>query len=175
MIFSKVDKVFLIGVAISTLLPILSQGLVAQSLTLLKSTYGVGGGSAVLHGEGVMVSHTIGQSSPIQNGSFGSTHILQGFQHLLMPNSRENGINIAITISPNPSAGKFTLEWPDVVYEKVGISIFDLNGNKVFERKHTRNGRTSVFELLDLPDGVYLVQVSGEKTRPVSLSIILRQ
>lgn len=162
------------GVCVTFLL--LSFNLKAQQVLLVKSTIGVGGSTHALQGGSIMISHTIGQPSPVQHFKVGDTHLFQGFQHQYVKKEAELLSGPDLTISPNPTGGKVMLSWSgDMIHEMIEVTVFDLNGKVVMRKFTRREGVTSHIEIHDSPDGVYLLRVSGEKTKPVSNALMLRQ
>lgn len=65
----------------------------------------------------------------------------------------------SIFISPNPTAGLLTVEWPQAAtYET--FSLLDVNGREVFRRPVT--GQVFLQASLNLPSGTYLYRLQGK-------------
>lgn len=72
--------------------------------------------------------------------------------------------NSTCYIYPNPSNGKFNIQMSNI-NENVVVSIFDVKGNLVFSKEliSYNNNIQSDIHLIDLLDGVYILQVSNRK------------
>jgi hypothetical protein len=64
-------------------------------------------------------------------------------------------------IYPNPSNGLININGVGI-NEDVKISIFDINGRKVFEKETALNGSTSI-EAKELTTGFYILKIQGEE------------
>jgi hypothetical protein len=67
-----------------------------------------------------------------------------------------------LKIYPNPSPGNFVLLYPESMAYPVTMSILDLHGRLVHQRK-IDPGRTVYQEMFEMAAGTYLVQVSDQK------------
>jgi len=64
-------------------------------------------------------------------------------------------------IYPNPFSVKTTIEFPNPTHSNYTLSIFNISGNKVFQRPNQRSDKIE-FERGSLPGGVYLIEINGE-------------
>jgi len=67
-----------------------------------------------------------------------------------------------IKIFPNPVTNMATINFSNLSHSNYTLSIFNTSGNKVFEIQNIRSDKIE-FERGNLPGGVYLVEVRGEK------------
>ena len=65
-------------------------------------------------------------------------------------------------ISPNPFSTKTTIEFNNPNHSNYKLSVFSISGNKVFEMDNIKSDKIE-FEKDNLPKGVYLVELKGEK------------
>ena len=70
--------------------------------------------------------------------------------------------NPTMSIYPNPFTNKATIEFPNPSHSNYILSIFSISGNKVFEMQNIRSNKIE-FERGNLPGGVYIVELRGEK------------
>lgn len=70
--------------------------------------------------------------------------------------------NNFIHIYPNPFSIKTTIEFTNPNHSNCKLSIFNISGNKVFEMENITSDKIE-FERGDLPGGVYLIELKGEK------------
>ena len=67
-----------------------------------------------------------------------------------------------IKISPNPFNIKTTIKFPNPTHSNYKLSVFNISGNKVFEMDNIKTNKIE-FEKGNLPEGVYLIELKGEK------------
>ncbi|MCX6252115.1 MAG: T9SS type A sorting domain-containing protein [Bacteroidetes bacterium] len=83
------------------------------------------------------------------------------------------GNDFSITITPNPSQGKFTLNVAGIMHENVQITISDIHGRSVLNTNLKVTGSASQqIDLSDAPKGVYFINVRsavGLKTSKIVL------
>ncbi|MCU0408375.1 MAG: T9SS type A sorting domain-containing protein [Bacteroidales bacterium] len=82
------------------------------------------------------------------------------------------GTEESLVVYPNPSGGKFTLQFSNISASETEIAVFSQSGSKVFGTRTSRSG--SFNELIDLsgfPRGTYILRYSGSKERAVLLVI----
>jgi len=87
-----------------------------------------------------------------------------------MTATEENSDNTLLMLYPNPSNGKFSLEFSrDSQRETVSVDIYGIRGEKILTE--TLNGeRKHEFSLSDRPTGVYFIRViSGDKAETVKI------
>jgi hypothetical protein len=70
--------------------------------------------------------------------------------------------NNAFFIHPNPSEGKFYLEFPSPSNEPTEIMIMDLTGRRVYEEIAKMTGKTEI-DLSGQPKGMYFVRIKTEE------------
>ncbi|MCD4697835.1 MAG: T9SS type A sorting domain-containing protein [Bacteroidales bacterium] len=70
--------------------------------------------------------------------------------------------NYQIYISPNPFVSETTIKFPNPNHSNYKLSIFNISGNKVFEQDNIKSDKIE-FNKGNLPKGVYLIEVKGEK------------
>nr|NQU91202.1 T9SS type A sorting domain-containing protein [Bacteroidota bacterium] len=67
-----------------------------------------------------------------------------------------------INVYPNPFFSKATIEFPNPNHSNYTLSVFSISGNKVFERANIKSDIIE-FERGNLPKGIYLAELKGEK------------
>ncbi|MBC8486944.1 MAG: T9SS type A sorting domain-containing protein [Bacteroidetes bacterium] len=67
-----------------------------------------------------------------------------------------------LTIGPNPFSNKTTIEFPNPNHSNYKLSVFSISGNKVFEMDNIKSDKIE-FERGNLPEGIYLIELKGEK------------
>nr|NQU91203.1 T9SS type A sorting domain-containing protein [Bacteroidota bacterium] len=65
-------------------------------------------------------------------------------------------------IYPNPFSNKTNIEFPNPTHSSYTLSIFSISGIKVFEMDNIQSDKIE-FERGNLPEGVYLLELKGEK------------
>jgi hypothetical protein len=81
-----------------------------------------------------------------------------------------SGKEESLIVYPNPSGGRFTLQFTNIPAAETEIAVFSLSGTKIFGTRISRTGNFS--ELVDLsgfPAGTYILKYSGTKERTVRL------
>ncbi len=69
-------------------------------------------------------------------------------------------------IYPNPSAnGQFTLVWKTSSERNLNMKVWDLSGKLVVSQSENMNGQIWESKPLDLANGIYVVEVNGQKQR----------
>jgi len=63
-------------------------------------------------------------------------------------------------IYPNPANNQILIE-TNKIYEKAIISIFDINGHKIFEQKI--DGCKSIINIANFASGVYIIKICSNK------------
>ncbi|NCA79360.1 MAG: T9SS type A sorting domain-containing protein [Sphingobacteriia bacterium] len=66
------------------------------------------------------------------------------------------------TTHPNPFTNKATIKFHNPSHSNYNLSIFNLSGNKVFERDNIKSDKVEL-KRGNLPDGIYLIELKGEK------------
>ena len=76
------------------------------------------------------------------------------------------GINESISVNaniyPNPFSNKTTIKFPNLNHSNYTLSVFSISGYKVFEMDNIKSDKIE-FKRGNLPKGVYLIEVKGEK------------
>jgi hypothetical protein len=63
----------------------------------------------------------------------------------------------SISVSPNPTSGRFKLSWTDLTQDAVGVKIYSLAGKEVFGKDAIVNG--TEIDLSGIPAGMYVMHV----------------
>jgi Secretion system C-terminal sorting domain len=69
-----------------------------------------------------------------------------------------------ISISPNPSAGLFTIHFQDNIEAILYIKVSDVRGYSVYDKVINVNGNNTVLNLQNLANGIYYLKLSDNKT-----------
>jgi len=77
-------------------------------------------------------------------------------------NSTEFELFNSISIYPNPSNGLLNILF--LSNKKVNIEVFNSIGDKVFFEEKINTSNITTINLLDLPSGVYLMQITSEES-----------
>ncbi|MGE4346514.1 MAG: T9SS type A sorting domain-containing protein, partial [Flavobacteriaceae bacterium] len=88
--------------------------------------------------------------------------------------SSTDNFNVLNTkIYPNPNNGNFTVEFDSGIWEDATISVFDINGRKIFDQTYSNTGKTSQnISLNDVQAGVYIVKINGGTTSEIHKIIV---
>jgi plastocyanin len=79
----------------------------------------------------------------------------------------------AFNIYPNPSNGKFTLQYngsgssdgsSSANNQKYGLEIIDLNGEKIFELQDFNLANSNEIDISSIPEGLYFVRINDRKS-----------
>ncbi|MBC8490245.1 MAG: T9SS type A sorting domain-containing protein [Bacteroidetes bacterium] len=82
-----------------------------------------------------------------------TVNIATGINEILIEN---------INIYPNPFSNKTTIKFPNPNHSNYLLSVFSISGNKIFEMDNIQSDKIE-FERGNLPKGVYLIELKGEK------------
>lgn len=76
---------------------------------------------------------------------------------------QDASVNALVSVSPNPSAGQFTIQLNNYKASKATVMILDLNGRIVTQKvvSITGNNQTINFNISNYPQGLYLIKVIG--------------
>jgi hypothetical protein len=111
---------------------------------------------------GMMVTQTVGQQSPIGNSSNGF-YMGQGFQQSVWSNLVESNIGAVVStlVYPNPFVSSVVFQFSGPVGPKVMVSIFNIAGVVVYNQSSTVENGLLTINLSHLPSNPYLVQLSA--------------
>lgn len=78
-------------------------------------------------------------------------------------------------VYPNPTKGGFTVKWDEGEFEGtlVDIVVYDLLGQKVFEKQNTANMGRETVSLTGLPEGVYICKIFIDRRNIFTESLVL--
>jgi hypothetical protein len=88
-----------------------------------------------------------------------------------LSNADTDGSNENISIYPNPSTGKFTIELSEDITSD--IEIFNMLGSKIYSLKRENNNTRYEIDLTDQPAGIYMVNVTVNGER-ITKKVILQ-
>lgn len=72
-----------------------------------------------------------------------------------------------ISLSPNPTDGKFVISFPEhFTYDEAIVSVMDISGKTVASRQITSNEKAEM-DLSELPAGLYFVRITGKGFTPM--------
>ena len=78
-----------------------------------------------------------------------------------------------VALYPNPNNGKFTVQFDSGTNSKIGITIQDLRGRKIYEQTYSNSGLFSQeFELKEAQAGVYLVSITNGDKKMVKRMVV---
>lgn len=88
--------------------------------------------------------------------------------------SSTDNFNVLNTkIYPNPNNGNFTVEFDSGIWEDATISVFDINGRKIFDQTYSNAEKTSQnISLNDVQAGVYIVKINSGTTSEIHKIIV---
>ena len=103
--------------------------------------------------------------------SFDVTLIIEGLcgrdtivQTLGLSNTESIELASTIGVHPNPTNGKFSIQFPDqLVNQQVKINMIDVVGKSVLYLDDQRSSKNLSVDIAELPSGVYIVEISGEE------------
>lgn len=149
-----------------------------------SSTYTVTGGTGSFtyswtnsNGSEISTNQQLGPfSSAANSGSYTLTvtdeNGCTASQTISITGVGELGMNIAVTLNPNPNTGNFVLNIQGLAGERLSYQITDTQG-RIVTREDLGNAtgnRTKVMNLENIADGVYYVQiVAGQATATVKM------
>lgn len=132
----------------------------------LRQTLGVTGSSAIVDtgSKKYYLHQSIGQYSVINTFNIGTNSLRQGFIQPLNPSAIDAAnTKLTLTIYPNPFVSEVQIDFNEVIYEDVNVSLFDLHGRLVLVKQYPIVQNLSL-PLNTISSGGYLIQVlSGTK------------
>ena len=145
-----------------------------QSVVLKKATLSNAGTSFQADDGRLFISQTIGGSAPINHFQNQSIHLLQGFEYL--SNKSITSVEESLVeVFPNPSNGSINLLWDDMVEEVIDLTLLNIEGRTLDNKKIKREGMLAKADFDALPDGLYVLQVKGKETGLSLKRIVIRK
>ena len=130
-----------------------------------------GGGEAI--GSGGSASYTIGQIDYISAADSGGT-ITQGIQQpyeiLIVTGMDENGIDLTISVYPNPATDFVLLKMENNKLENFTYQLYDIQG-KILLNKKVESRKTSI-SMIDLAQAIYFIKVLKNNIEVKTFKII---
>jgi hypothetical protein len=124
-----------------------------------------------------MLSYTVAEMTMVQTFSSASNYLTQGFQQ---PEDLTTGINEPVVetggliIFPNPSNGRFTLNYYNFDNSQTQINLYDVLGQIVLSRdvSQTVGLNSQKFDISTYGQGMYFLELTttnskGEKTTTI--------
>ena len=138
---------------------VFQQHVLSQSNVLVRSTTGASGASKeITNGDQTyIIEQSIGQPSVIGTIYNGNYILRQGF---IQPDilakivDKSVPLNLQMRVYPNPFAQQITLDFNEVVKDKVDVEIFNILGSQVFKSSYQSNQQITV-KLDKLSSGEY--------------------
>ena len=111
---------------------------------------------------GMMVTQTVGQQSPI-GSSNNDFYMSQGFQQSVWSSLVESNIKVAVStlVYPNPFISTIFFQFSGPVGPRVRVSIFNVAGVVVYNQESTVENGLLTINLSHLPTNPYLVRLSA--------------
>ena len=92
------------------------------------------------------------------------------FEVLVLTGIKDIQDDPLINVSPNPSNGKFVIQWKKGTANAVDIEVYALTGKSIIEKDEVANG--SVIDLTTLPAGIYVMHIVLDGTRSMKRVVI---
>ena len=90
--------------------------------------------------------------------------------HIASVDIAESTAFSSISISPNPSTGKFIITNSDEQYKNVDMEIVNILGEIIFDKGYFKQHLSNEINLTNYPSGIYFVRIISEKnTRTLKL------
>jgi hypothetical protein len=67
--------------------------------------------------------------------------------------------DVSIVASPNPFSEKVNIKFGDLTENEIGISVFNLNGNRIYFSDEKMINETVEINLSNFPSGMYFVRL----------------
>lgn len=146
--------------------------LICFDLARAQESANSSGGDAV--GGGGSVAYSIGQvfyTSPTVSSGNLSEGVQQAFE-IFSVGLYESGLNLSMTIFPNPTSSNLTLQINDLNEDKLFYQVSDLQGRLMdVGQLITTNTQINV---TDFPSGTYLIHVLNQVNRKVQTFKIIK-
>ncbi|GIZ09080.1 hypothetical protein FUMI01_18070 [Flavobacterium sp. UMI-01] len=122
-------------------------------------------GSTTTLTDGMIICQTIGQQT-VSGTSKKGPIVLQGFQQynwskLIAGSSSTN--NITVKAFPNPFIKNVSFQFSTSIEEEISITIFDISGHLIFEKKKKPIDKIIQLDLESLPGAIFLIRLSNSE------------
>lgn len=119
-------------------------------------------GKSVEIANGMFVSHSIGQQSPIGNYKNSYT-VGQGFQQSTWKKFVDNNIstNISTITYPNPFVASINFQFSSPIKDFILVEVFDILGRLVFKDEKRASEMLLTIDLEQLPSSSYLTRLTA--------------
>ncbi|MCF8428020.1 MAG: PKD domain-containing protein, partial [Bacteroidia bacterium] len=72
-------------------------------------------------------------------------------------------VNLTYSMYPNPNDGNFSIEFKEILHEKMYVKVVDIYGKEVYSRVMSALGSKSLdFEISDLAEGTYMLMLQSD-------------
>lgn len=98
----------------------------------------------------------------------GNTVLTQGFQQtalIVVGTEETNFLEGEVNVFPNPTEGLISIDLKLPQYDPVEISLYDLSGKRVKFSSHQIQAGVIELSILDLPNGVYALEILNSNTQ----------
>jgi hypothetical protein len=111
---------------------------------------------------GMMVTQTVGQQSPIGNSN-NDFYMGQGFQQSVWIDLIESNIKVAVSTSvyPNPFVSNVSFQFSSAVGPQIRVSVFNVAGIVVYDQESTVENDLLTINLSHLPSSAYLIRLTA--------------
>lgn len=138
---------------------VFQQQVVSQSNLLVRSTTGASGASQAITngGQTYIIQQSVGQPSVIGTIDRGNYIFRQGFIQpdvLAKIMDKNVPLNLQMRVYPNPFVERITLDFNEMVKDKVDVEIFNILGSQVFKGSYQPDQQIHV-KLDKLSSGEY--------------------
>ncbi|MDR6845313.1 T9SS type A sorting domain-containing protein [Flavobacterium granuli] len=123
-------------------------------------------GTSVTLPNGMYVSQTVGQQSPIGTYSKDGTVYGQGFQQGLwgkyISSNNINSTNQITTLTyPNPFVSTINFQFSEPITDLISIRVFDISGRLILNQTQRTDSNLLTVDMSRLAESNYLVQLSA--------------
>ena len=100
-------------------------------------------------------------------------HIFYTVSETLLPLSQNSFTVEDVSIFPNPSKGKFSIQFGSSINTAIELNVFDIRGRVLLEKSYKTSGKFNQdLDLQHLASGVYLLKI-GDGSRSLTKKIII--
>lgn len=164
-------KTFLI---FSILLQSLAIRVASQDLRLQKTSFGSGEIHRILNTRSLKVCAIIGQSSPVAHLQNNGLHLLQGFMTPYTSTSKTMESE-HISIYPNPSFGKISIEWKNDFSEgSLKIQLVEMSGKLIDERSVKKSSNKVTVDFSEAACGIYILRIKDQKSETTNTKLFIQ-